>query len=129
MSDYIEKMKFEMELRGYSKNTQKLYLNHASLLLRYLKKPADQVTTDEIKNYLYYRIRKGISYSNVDISCNAFKILFNTVFKRNWSDDVIIRPKKLKKLPVVLSRDEVLSILNNIENIKHKTILLTAYMH
>lgn len=127
MTDYIEKMKFEMELRGFSKNTMTAYSSHANMLLRYFKKPADQITPDEIKRYLYHRIKTGISYSNIDITCNAFKLLFNAVLKRNWSDDVIVRPKKLKKLPPVLSRDEVLAILNNIENIKHRTVLLTAY--
>lgn len=127
MTDYIEKMKFEMELRGFSKSTMKSYTSHAGLLLRYYKKPANQITPDEIKRYLYHRIKSGISYSNIDISCNAFKLLFNSVLKRNWSDDVIVRPKKLKKLPPVLSRDEILAILSNIENIKHRTILLTTY--
>jgi integrase/recombinase XerD len=53
--------------------------------------------------------------------------MFNAVLKRGWSDDIIVRPKKLKKLPVALSRQEILSILNNVSNIKHRTILLTAY--
>ena len=121
------KMQFEMELRGFSKSTMKSYTSHAGLLLRYFKKSANQITPDEIKRYLYHRIKAGISYSNIDISCNAFKLLFNYVLRRNWSDDVIVRPKKLKKLPPVLSRDEILAILGNIENIKHRTILLTAY--
>jgi len=55
------------------------------------------------------------------------KIFFYTVLKRNWSDDIIVRPKKKKKLPPVLSRDEILSIFDNIDNLKHKAVLLTAY--
>ncbi len=54
---------------------------------------------DEIKQFLHHRIKSGASYSSVDIACNAFKAMFNSVLNRNWSDDVIIRPKKLKKLP------------------------------
>jgi site-specific recombinase XerD len=116
-----------MELRNYSKNTQRHYLSHVAMLERHFNKTADLIVPDEIKQFLHYRITQGISYSNVDISCNAFKLLFNTVLKRNWSDDVIVRPKKLKKLPSVLSRDEILSILSNIDNIKHKAILMTIY--
>ncbi|MEN6313927.1 MAG: tyrosine-type recombinase/integrase [Clostridiaceae bacterium] len=127
MIDYIEKKKFEMELRGMAINTQKSYLGHANALLRFFKKPDDQITPDEIKRYLHHRIKSGISYSNVDISCNAFNILFNAVLQRNWSDDVIVRRRKLKKLPPVLSRDEILAILNNVDNVKHRTVLLTAY--
>lgn len=120
-------MKFEMELRGYSQHTMKHYLSHVRLLEKYLCKPLDQVTPEEIKQFLHHRIKHGVSYSNVDISCNAFKVMFNSVQQRNWSDDVIVRPRKPKKLPYVLSRDEILSIMEHISNIKHKAILLTAY--
>jgi site-specific recombinase XerD len=127
MSNHYEKMKFEMELRCYSPHTQKHYLSHARLLERHLGKPPDQISPDEIKQYLHYRIKKGISYSNINISCNAFKVMFNSVLNRNWADDVIVRPKKQSKLPYVLSRDEILSIMDHITNFKHKAILLTAY--
>jgi integrase len=53
--------------------------------------------------------------------------MFNSILKRNWSDEVIVRPKKLKKLPYVLSKDEIILIMNHIPNVKHKNILLTAY--
>jgi hypothetical protein len=66
MSRHYEKMKLEMELRGYSPHTQKHYLSHVRLLERYSGKPPDQISPDEIKQYLYYRIKKGISYSNID---------------------------------------------------------------
>ena len=42
-------------------------------------------------------------------------------------DDVIIRPKRPKTLPHVLSEDEILSIMDQVLNLKHKTILLTTY--
>jgi site-specific recombinase XerD len=120
-------MLFEMELRGYSPQTQKHYLNHIRLLEKFVGKPPDQITPEEIKQYLHHRIKKGISYSNVDISCNAFKLMFNSVLNRNFSDDIIVRPKKPKKLPYVLSKDEILAILDHISNLKHKTVLLTVY--
>jgi len=127
MSTYYEKMKFEMELRGYSQQTQKHYLGHIRSLEKYLNKPLEQILPDEIKEYLHCRIKQGISYSNVNISCNAFKVMFKSILNRNFSDDVIVRPKRRKKLPYVLSKDEILSIFNHISNLKHKTILLTIY--
>lgn len=127
MTNYYEQMLFEMDLRGYSPQTKKHYLSHIRLLENYLNKPLDQVSPEEVKQYLHYRIKSGISYSSIDISCNAFKVLFNSVLLHNWSDDVIVRPKKQKKLPYTLSREEILSILDQVPNIKHKTILLTAY--
>jgi len=127
LSSHLRKMKFEMELRGLSPQTQKHYLCHLRLLEKHLNKPAPEVSPDELKLYLYYRIKSGISYSNINISCNAFKLFFNKVLNFHWSDDVIVRPKRPKKLPYALSQDEILSILDQVSNLKHKTILLTTY--
>jgi len=49
MSNHYEKMKFEMELRGYSLHTQKHYLSHVRLLEKFSGKPPDQISPDEIK--------------------------------------------------------------------------------
>jgi integrase/recombinase XerD len=127
MNNLIDKMKFELELRTYSTSTIKHYISQVTLLEKFLNKSSDLIAPDEIKKYLHHRISSGISYSNIDIACNAFKIMFNLVLNRNWSDNVIVRPKKEQKLPVVLTREEVLSIIDNVSNIKHKTILSTIY--
>lgn len=127
MENHIQKMQYEMELRTYAPSTQKHYLSQIRLLENYFNKSCPLISPDEIKQFLHHRIKSGISYSNVDIACNAFKVMFNSVLNRNWSDDVIVRPKKLKKLPCVLSLDEIASILSHISNFKHKTILVTAY--
>ena len=127
MGNSIQAMRFEMELRTYAIATQKSYLTQVKLLESFCNKPCDLISEDEIKQFLHHRIISGISYSNVDIACNSFKVMFNSVLNRNWSDQVIVRPKKLKKLPVVLSIEEISSILSFVENLKHRTILLTIY--
>ena len=72
-------------------------------------------------------MKSRISYRNINnISCNAFKLFFNKVLQCNWSDDVI-RPKRLKKFPCVLSRQEILAIIDQVGYLKHKAILLTTY--
>ena len=127
LSSHLQKMIFEMELRGYSPQTQNHYLCQVKLLEKYANKLAPQLSPDELKQYLHYRIKSGLSYSSINISCNAFKLFFNKVLSYNWSDDVIIRPKRPKSLPHVLSYDEILSITDQVLNLKHKTILLTTY--
>ena len=114
---HLQKMKFEMELRGLSPDTQKHYLSHLRLLEKHLAMPVPQVPPDELKQYLHCRIKAGISYSNINISCSSFKFFFNNVLKYSWSDDVIIRPKIPKKLPEVLSKDEILAIADQVSNL------------
>ncbi|MHB8172812.1 MAG: IS91 family transposase, partial [Thermincolia bacterium] len=106
MPTYYQQMEFEMELRGYSPSTKKHYLSHIRLLEGYFNKPLDQILPEEIKQYLHHRIKNGVSYSSIDISCNALKVMFNHVLKRNWSDDVIVRPEK-KETPGSKQQDWV----------------------
>jgi len=127
LSSHLQKMIFEMELRGYAQHTQDQYLGHLRLLEKHTNKSAPQITPDELRNYLHDRIQSGIGYSSITISCSAFKLFFNKVLDYNWSDDVIIRPKKPKSLPHVLSKAEILSIADQVRNLKHKTIFLTTY--
>jgi len=127
LSSHLQKMIFEMELRGYAQHTRDHYLGHLRLLEKHTNKSAPQITPDELRNYLHNRIQSGIGYSSITISCSAFKLFFNKVLDYNWSDDVIIRPKQPKSLPHVLSQDEILSITDQVRNLKHKTILLTTY--
>jgi len=126
-SSHLQKMIFEMELRGYAQHTQDHYLGHLRLLEKHTNKSAPQITPDELRNYLHDRIQSGIGYSSITISCSAFKLFFNKVLDYNWSDNVIIRPKKPKSLPHVLSKAEILSIADQVRNLKHKTIFLTTY--
>lgn len=127
LSSHLQKMKFEMELRGLSPNTLTHYLSHLRMLEKHFNKSASQVSPDELKEYLHVRIKSGLSYSNINISCNAFKLFFNKVLHYDWSDDVIVRPKRPKKLPSVLSKAEILSIIDRVDNPKHRVILLTTY--
>ena len=124
---HFQKMIFEMELRGYAQHTQNHYLGYLRLLEKHTNKSAPQITPDELRQYLHDRIKSGIGYSSITISSCAFKLFFNKVLDYNWSDDVIIRPKKPKSLPHVLSKDEILSITDQVPNLKHKMILLTTY--
>jgi hypothetical protein len=75
MSDHINQMKFEMELRTFAIQTQKHYLSQINLIEKYFDKPCPMITADEIKIFLHYRIKSGISYSNVNTACNAFKVI------------------------------------------------------
>ena len=65
MDNLYARMKFEMELRGYSQHTMKHYLSHVRLLEKYLCKPLDLVTPEEIKQFLHHRIKHGVS--NIEV--------------------------------------------------------------
>ena len=65
--------------------------------------------------------------SSVGIATAALRFLYRVTLKRDWTPDDIPMPKKPFKLPVVLSPEEVMQFLESVGNLKHRTILITAY--
>jgi len=98
---------------------------HNREFLRFSKKNPYEVTNGDIRNYLYH-LANDKSTSTLNIAINALKFYYGKVLKRRFVYE-IKRPKEDKKLPVVLSQEEVFQILSSVNNIKHKAILMLIY--
>ncbi|HNW99490.1 MAG TPA: tyrosine-type recombinase/integrase [Bacteroidales bacterium] len=123
---YLEKLK----IKRYSENTQRTYKVAFSDFINYYKtKELESITENEIKEYLLYLVEKRkVSSSFQNQVINAIKFYYEKVLKMEKLPYIYIdRPFKEKLLPTVLSEEEVRRIISNIDNIKHKTILLTIY--
>ncbi len=118
----------EMQVRNYSPRTIQCYVSMIAGLSRYYNASPDLLTTQQVKDYLQYRIQKHkISVSTINQTIGAWKILQVDILKREWVNVQIKRPRKEKKLPTVLSREEALRLINILPNIKHRAILTLAY--
>lgn len=127
-SEHVRRLIYEMELRNYSENTIRSYSELLSQIEESLKIPLDKVTTEQLKNYLHHRITKEeVSISLVNQSISAWKILQVDVMKREWETVQIKRPRRVIKLPVVMSVDEVERLIAATSNIKHRALLMLAY--
>ena len=123
----FQELRDELLIRKYSRSTTKTYLHYNTELLKYSGKTPDQISQEDITRFLSTIIKeKNLSASTVQITLNALKFFYGQVLKKNFVYD-ITGPKRDKKLPVVLSKDEVLTILNCIQNLKHKTIIMLIY--
>lgn len=127
-SQNVERLIHEMQLRNYSPRTTDTYSELMSKVEKFFNLPIDKITTQQFKDYLHRRITaEGISTSCINQYISAFKILQTDVLKRNWEDIKIKRPRRTKKLPVVLSLDETERLIAVTQNIKHRAILMLAY--
>ncbi|MBU3093771.1 site-specific integrase [Clostridium sp. CF011] len=128
MSELKEKMKMDMELRGYSPMTIKSYINHVSNFAKFYNKSPKYLGEKEICDYLHYCIiKKKLSEGTVNYINSSLKFFYTKTLNRYWNSDKIARMKEPSKLPAVLSPDEVKSIFDVTENLKHKAILMTVY--
>jgi len=117
----------ELTIRKYSRSTIKSYIYYNLELLKHSNKTPGQIEQEDITSFLFSAIReKSITASTVQIILNALKFYYGQMLRQDFIYD-ITGPKRDKKLPVVLSRSEVLSILDSIENLKHKTIIMLIY--
>jgi len=113
--------------RRYSQRTIKLYLYHNREFLRFSKKNHYDVSNADVRDYLYHLANdREVSASTLNTAINALKFYYGEILKRRFIYE-IKRLKKDKKLPVVLSPEEVSQILSSVNNIKHKAILMLIY--
>lgn len=126
MRDF-EDLRRDLVSRKYSPKTIKTYIYYNEELLRFAKKSHMDVVDEDIKNYLFYLAdEKDSSASTLNIAINALKFYYGGILKKNFAYE-IKRPKKDKKLPVVLSRFEISQMLSSVSNIKHRAILMLTY--
>jgi site-specific recombinase XerD len=86
------------------------------------------LTGEDIRQYLLHLIeKKGFAASTVNQVFNALRFLYVELYSMPFRISEIPRPKSAKKLPIVLSQEEVVRILNAVENLKHKTLLMLIY--
>ncbi|EWH10788.1 integrase [Cellulophaga geojensis KL-A] len=116
-------------LKNYSKNTTKTYMHMFKQFLTYMyPMPLHQVSTAHIMYYHKELVTKqNVSASYQNQSINAIKFYIEKVLNLPKVQYDFCRPRKAKKLPKVLSLQEVADIITVTNNIKHKTILKMIY--
>lgn len=128
MKTLRNKMIQQMELRGYSESTIQSYIDCLIQLSRYYNTSPDLLSVEQIRDFIQFMItEKKHSKSWVNQMVSALKILFCKVLQRSWNPLDIPRSKHETKLPVVLSKEEVSSIIQVTKNLKHRAILMLTY--
>lgn len=123
----FEDLRRELISRKYSPKTVKAYLHYNKVFLKAVRKRPEEITNADIRNHLFHLVEnRKISTSTLNIAINALKFYYGIILKKDFIYE-IKRPRRDKRLPVVLNREEVAEILSTVENIKHKTILMLVY--
>lgn len=128
LSADVKKLRLEMEYRNYSANSVKTYCELMSFLEISLSKNLVDISVEDLKNYLHVALvkhQRSTSYINQNIS--AYKIFVQDVMKQEWEGIKVKRPRREKKLPVVLSINEVERMIAATRNLKHRAMLMLMY--
>ncbi len=126
INEHLKKLSTEIKLRGFSPHTAKMYLFYNQKLLDYTKKKPEDITEDDIKDFLAYKFSdKSLSNASIALIKAALKFFYTEILGKNISQ--IKTPRRSKKLPIILTRNEIKSLLDKTENIKHKLIIELLY--
>ncbi|MEB2774686.1 tyrosine-type recombinase/integrase [Algoriphagus sp. D3-2-R+10] len=119
----------KLTLKAYSPSTIKNYTSSLSQFLGFFEsRSLKDITKEEIEAFVYHQITKyKISESAQNTLINAIKAYYEHVLGRERTVYDIQRPKKSMTLPNILSQEEVKAILQSVENIKHRAILMLIY--
>ena len=128
MGELRERMKKDMEIRGFSPNTQQAYIGRVAALARYLGCSPDVVGVEEIQRYQLYLTReRKVAWGTFNQTVSALRFFYGVTCKKDWEIQQIPYQKAGRRLPVVLNQQEVLRLLEAVENLKHRAILMTLY--
>lgn len=128
MTELRQKMIKAMELRDFSPHTQRAYLSAITALSKHYMKSPDQINKQMIEDYLLYLKKEKNSAPNTRgvVKC-ALKFLYNHILDDQELTAGFSFNNKPRKLPVVLTSEEVWQIIKATTNLKHRLILMTTY--
>ncbi len=126
LDEHLRKLSTDLKLRGFSPQTIKMYLFYSQKLLDYSKKQPDDITEDDVKDFLAYKFSDdSLSNASVALIKAALKFFCTETLGKKISN--IKTPKKSNRLPVVLSRNEIKNLIAKTENTKHRLLVELLY--
>jgi len=118
----------KLELKRYAPNTVKNYVsNFESFINYYSDKDPMKLNEVEIRSYLQKLIHEGKSDSYINLTINSIKFYYETVLGMPNRFYEIERPRKKKQLPELISKEEIIKMINCTDNIKHRCIISLLY--
>ena len=128
MTQLRQKMLEELQRRNYSHRTAKTYVRIVREFATYFHQPPDKLGPEQIRQYQAHLFQsKKLSPSTVSQYVSALRFLFVKTLRRHFLADYIPFPKSRKRLPTVLSPEEVAQLIDSARNLVHRTLLMTLY--
>jgi integrase len=128
MTALREQMIDAMVVRGFSARTQQSYLGAVSALARHYRRSPEQISIEDLRRYFVYLVReRGLSDASCRLYLNGIRFLYVQVLGATRFDVPVAHPKRVRRIPELLTRAEVGRLVGGVANVKHRMQLLTCY--
>jgi integrase/recombinase XerD len=118
----------EMQLRGYAQSTIEGYVHSVAQLARHYHRSPDKLAEEEVRRYLLHlTLDKKIARGSFSVVLGGLRFFYQKALGRDWKSLYVAKPRSEKKLPVVLSRDEVWRTLDAVRIDVYRVCLTTIY--
>ncbi|MFC1451829.1 tyrosine-type recombinase/integrase [Verrucomicrobiota bacterium] len=123
-----QRMIDDMHLHGFSPKTQASYVRSVEGLTRYHMRSPDQLSEEDIRQYfVHLTCERKLARPTVTIALCGIKFFYEKTLKRDWSLTGVPTPKREKKVPVVLTHEQVKAILACVRTVRHRACLSLIY--
>lgn len=123
--EFLKKLEIELKISKSSIYTLKNYVRFNKQLLDYLRKSPEEISEDDVKFYIAENLADKASISII-MFLASIKYAYSSILKKDITMN-IKRPKREKKLPTVLTKQEIFSLLNSLNNKKSKLMISLVY--
>lgn len=128
MHSIIQATTTDLKLAGYSPRTVETYSYHVKKFIEYFDKDPKTITEDEIKSYfLFLKYTKKLSGSASAQAISAIKFMFQKTLDMDFKVFGIVKNPRGKKLPVILTREQVKKVLTSVRILRHRACLTLIY--
>jgi site-specific recombinase XerD len=128
MNALRQRMIEDLRIRNYSPRTIETYVGRVAAFARHFGRSPDELAAEHIREYQKYLVdTKHASWAVFNQTVCALRFLYKVTLDRDELVEHIPFGRRPKKLPEVLSRQEVARLFENVPNLKHRTVLMTLY--
>ncbi|MEO6626890.1 MAG: site-specific integrase [Burkholderiaceae bacterium] len=128
MTPLRQRMSEDMRLRNLAAGTQENYIAHVAAFARYFNESPEMLDQDAVRQYLLFLLEeRKLAPESVNQQVSALKFLYLTTLDMPWSDTDFPRAKRCQRLPIVLSREEVIQFFDYVPSLKYRAALMTCY--
>jgi site-specific recombinase XerD len=127
MTPLRQRMLDDMRMRNLSPHTQDAYVRVVAVFARHFHQSPAQLGREHIREYLLHQIRRKVSWGTYNQIRCALHFFYRVTLGKDWPHEEIPCARAPKRLPLVLSREEIRQFLAAARRIKARAILATAY--
>ena len=124
---YLLQLEEAGKIRNLKESSINCYKNYVSYFLNYMGKVPEELTCQDVRNFLLTKKDQGLKATTLNLYNSALRFFYRNVLHILWDDITVPRMIIEHKLPVVLSVDEVDRLLDATDDLKYKAMFATMY--